>query len=54
MNTVETISVLAGSVILLGLFLSIAYETVITKRSPKKNIVSALDNKWQKLMVSIR
>jgi hypothetical protein len=54
MDAVETISVLAGSVILLGVFLSIAYETVIIKRSPKKNIVSVLDNKWQKLKVSIR
>ena len=43
MDTVETISVLTGSVILLGLFLSIAYETVITKLSPEKNIVSALN-----------
>lgn len=48
------ISVLAGSVILLGLFLSMAYDTLIAKHRPKKNVVSALDNKWQKLMVSIR
>jgi hypothetical protein len=54
MDTVETVSVLTGSVTLLGLFLSIAYETFITKRSSKKNIISALDNKWQKVTVSAR
>lgn len=51
MELVETVSVLAGSVILLGMFLSIAYEGVATKRNSKKNLLSALNYKWQKLIV---
>lgn len=54
MNVIETVSVLAGSVILLGLFLSAAYEGVITKRNSKMSVVSAFDNKWHKLTVSAR
>jgi hypothetical protein len=52
MAIVETVSVLAGSIILLGLFLSIAYEGVKTKSTSKQSRVSALNDKWQKLIVS--
>jgi hypothetical protein len=52
MDMTETISVLAGSVILLGMFLSTAYEDVATKRNSKQNLLSALNDKWQKLTVS--
>ena len=34
MDLIETVSVLAGSVILLGLFLSIAYEGIATRFLP--------------------
>jgi hypothetical protein len=54
MNVIETVSVLAGSVILLGLFLSAAYEGLITKRNSKMSVVSAFDDKWHKLTVSTR
>jgi len=47
MDIIETISILAGSVILLGLFLSTAYED----RRKGERRVSALNNKWQKLIV---
>ncbi|MGC2683211.1 MAG: hypothetical protein WA323_15215 [Candidatus Nitrosopolaris sp.] len=51
---VETVSVLAGSVILLGLFLPIAYEDLVTNRKSKEKLVSALNYEWQKLTVSAR
>jgi hypothetical protein len=53
MDMVQTVSVLAGSVVLLCMFLSIAYEGVATKHNSQKNLVSALNNKWQKLTVSV-
>ena len=43
------VAVLGGSVIL---FLSIAYEGIATKRNHKKNLVSVLNDKWEKLTVS--
>jgi predicted RecA/RadA family phage recombinase len=36
MNIVGTVSILSGSIILLGLFLSIAYEGVRTKSTSKQ------------------
>jgi hypothetical protein len=51
MDMIEMISVLAGSVILLDIFLSIALEGATTELS-KKNLVSALNRKWQNLTVS--
>jgi hypothetical protein len=54
MNIVEAVSILAGSIILLGLFLPIAYEGVKTKSTTKQNRVSVLNDKWQKLTVSAR
>jgi hypothetical protein len=54
MDIVGTVSVSTGSVILLGMFLSIAYEGVATKRNSEKHLLSALNNKWQKLTVSVR
>ena len=53
MNIVETLSILIGSIILLGLFLPIAYEGVRTK-STFKSRVSVLNDKWQKITVSAR
>ena len=47
MDIIETISVFAGSVTLLGVFLSFAFERTITKDN-SKNLVSALNHKWQK------
>jgi hypothetical protein len=52
MNVVEMLSILTGSIILLGLFLPIAYEGVRTKSSSKQCRVSVLNDKWQKLTVS--
>jgi len=52
MNVVEMLSILTGSIILLGLFLPIAYEGVRTKSSSKQSRVSVLNDKWQKLTVS--
>jgi hypothetical protein len=51
MDIVATISVLAGSAVLLGLLTSIAYEG-LTKRKSEKNLVSAFNDKWQKVTVS--
>jgi len=51
MDIIETISILAGSVTLLGVFLSIAFERATTKDN-SKNLVSALNHKWQKVTVS--
>lgn len=53
MDIINTVSVIAGSVVLLGLFLSIACEGIVTGRNSKK-LVSAMDDKWQKLLVSTR
>jgi nucleoside-triphosphatase THEP1 len=39
-----------GSTILLGLFLSIAYEGVRTKSTSKLSRVSALNDKWSRLV----
>jgi hypothetical protein len=52
MDIIETLSVLAGSVVLLSLFLATAFEGVTTKRNSKKRLLSALNNKWQKITVS--
>jgi len=54
MNIVETLSILAGSIILLYLFVPIAYEGVRTKNTSKQSRVSVLNDKWQKLTVSTR
>ena len=53
MNIVETLSILIGSIILLGLFLPIAYEGVRT-RTFKQSRVSVLNDKWQKITVPAR
>jgi hypothetical protein len=53
MNIIDTISILAGSIILLGLFVPIAYDGIRTKSTSKHNRVSVLNNKWQKLTVSV-
>lgn len=42
MDIIETISVVAGSVILLSVFLFIGFEGVTSQRKSKKNLVSAL------------
>jgi hypothetical protein len=47
-------SILTGSIILLGLFLSIAYEVVTSKDGSKQRRVSTLNDKWQKLTVLTR
>ena len=52
MNIVKTVSKLAGSIILLGLFVPIAYEGIRTKNTSKHSRVSVLNDKWQKLTVS--
>ncbi len=52
MDIAATISVIAGSAILLGLFLSIAYEGIASRRNSEKKSVSAFNDKWQKLTVS--
>jgi hypothetical protein len=52
MNIVETLSILAGSIILLCLFVPIAYEGVRTKSMSKQSRVSVYNDKWQKLTVS--
>jgi hypothetical protein len=52
MNIVETLSILAGSIILLCLFVPIAYEGVRTKNTSKQSRVQVLNDKWQKLTVS--
>jgi hypothetical protein len=53
-DIVETVSILAGSIVLSGLFFSIAYEAVRTKSTSKKRVVSVLNDKWQKITVSAR
>jgi len=52
MNVVETLSILTGSIILLCLFVPIAYEGVRTKSTSKQSHISVLNDKWQKLTVS--
>jgi len=52
MNVVETLSILTGSIILLCLFVPIAYEGVRTKSTSKQSRISVLNDKWQKLTVS--
>jgi hypothetical protein len=54
MNIVETISIMAGSIILLSLFVPITYEGIRAKTTSKHNRVSVLNDKWQKLTVSLR
>jgi hypothetical protein len=54
MNIVETLSILIGSIILLGLFLPIAYEGVRAKSMFKQSRVSVMNDKWQKITVSAR
>jgi len=54
MNIVETVSILASSIILLGLFVPIAYEGIRTKSTGKHSHISVLNDKWQKLIVSVR
>ena len=54
MNIVDTISILAGSIILLGLFVPIAFEGIRTKSTSKHSLVSVLNEKWQKITVSVR
>ena len=54
MNIVDMISIFTGSIILLGLFVPIAYEGIKTKNTSKHSRVSVLNNKWQKVTVSVR
>ena len=54
MNIIETLSILTGSIILLGLFLPIAYEGVRAKSTSKQSRISVLNDKWKKLTVSAR
>ena len=54
MNIVETVSILASSITLLGLFVPIAYEGIRTKRTSKHSHISVLNDRWQKLIVSVR
>ncbi|HYA83289.1 MAG TPA: hypothetical protein VEH06_07555 [Candidatus Bathyarchaeia archaeon] len=54
MNIVDAMSILAGSIILLGLFVPIAYEGIRTKSTSKQRRVSVFNDKWQKLTVSVR
>jgi hypothetical protein len=49
MDIINLVSIIGGSAVLLGLFLSIAYEGIVTRGNPKK-LVSALDDKWHKLL----
>jgi hypothetical protein len=51
---IDTISTLAGSIILLGLFVPIAYDGIRRKSTIKHSRVSVLNDKWQKLTVSVR
>jgi len=52
MNIVENLSIWAGSIILLCLFVPIAYEGVRTKSTSKQSRIYVLNDKWQKLTVS--
>ena len=52
MDIIETVSILSGSAILLPIFSSIIYESITERNSKKKNVISALNDKWQKLRVS--
>ena len=54
MNVVEAISILSGSIILLGLFVPISNESIRPKSTSKHSRVSVLNDKWQKLTVSVR
>jgi hypothetical protein len=54
MDIVETISVLAGSLVILGLFLSIGYENIRTKNASRHSRISAINDRWQKITVSAR
>ena len=54
MNIVETLSILIGSIIWLGLFLPIAYEGVRTKSTLTQSRVSVLNDEWQKITVPAR
>jgi hypothetical protein len=54
MNILDTISILAGSIILLGMFFPIAYEGIRTKSTSKHSRVPVLNDNWQKLTVSVR
>jgi hypothetical protein len=54
MDFVETISVLVGSGVMLGLFLSIAYENIRTKNASRQSRILALNDKWQRITVSAR
>ena len=54
MDIVGTLSILAGSLILLGLFIPIAYEGVRTKGTPKQSRVAVVNDKWEKLTVLAR
>ena len=54
MDMVETLSILAGSIILLGLFVPIAYERVRTKGISKQTRIPVLNHKWEKSTVLSR
>ena len=54
MNIVETVLILIGSVILLGLFVPIAFEGLRSKSTSKQSRISVLNDKWEKLTVSAR
>lgn len=52
MNIVDTVSVLLGSAVLLGLLVSVAIDGA-KRRHKGKCVVSAIDSKWQRLKVEI-
>jgi hypothetical protein len=47
MDIINSVSVIAGSAVLLGLFISIAYDGIVAKSMAKKKLVSAFDENWQ-------
>ena len=51
MDIAGTLPILAGSIILLGLYVPIAYEGVRTKGMSKHTRISVLNHKWEKSTV---
>ncbi|HEY9387542.1 MAG TPA: hypothetical protein VIP70_10920 [Nitrososphaeraceae archaeon] len=53
MTIVDTFSVIIGSaVILTALLGSIAVKGIRKRRTTKKNIILAIDSKWQKIKIA--
>ncbi|WP_187147514.1 hypothetical protein [Candidatus Nitrososphaera gargensis] len=52
MNIVDTVSVVLGSTILLGLLTLVAINGA-RRRHEGRQVVSAVDSKWQKLKVEM-